>query len=251
MDSLNGPRQSRLLFYVPSQLLGEQASKLKQLWGHVHIHHEVLPRGSHLHRHPPPPTRTKSTSLRHSGRCHCSAARRYSWTMPHRYLALHCLGTSANETQKKFHQSPMEVENSRWESSYSRKLLTVSPAILIHNWAYWSSLSNRTGLSVVIVQSGPSSDSPVLTLSHSTNLSWLLRARGSIKPRAILTGSTSPSASKSRHSESLWSGVSGRTREQNCIHGDYSASQTIRTEPTYPWLGQLWRGQRGLLNHSG
>lgn len=40
--SFNDPRESRLLFYVLLQLLGEQAGKSKQLWGHMHISHDVV-----------------------------------------------------------------------------------------------------------------------------------------------------------------------------------------------------------------
>ena len=42
-NSFNDPRESRLLFYVLPQLLGEQAGKSKQLWGHMPINHDVLP----------------------------------------------------------------------------------------------------------------------------------------------------------------------------------------------------------------
>lgn len=133
---------------------------------------------SHLHWHLPPLTWAGSIS---PGQFCRDITAQQPW-IPSEWgyyiLPHHFLGTWANENQKKITPSPVEVENSRWESSHSRKLVRLSSAVWMCNCV--SGLAWAPALvgwlPVVITRSGPSSDSPSLTLSHSTNLSWLFCA---------------------------------------------------------------------------
>lgn len=132
---------------------------------------------SHLHGHPPPMTWAGSIS---PGQFCRDITAQQPW-IPSEWgyyiLPHHFLGTWANENQKKNHPVPCGSGKLPMRKFPQQKICQVVFCRLDVQLRQRSSLSPCPGrLPVVIARSGPSSDSPSLTLGHSTNLSWLFCA---------------------------------------------------------------------------